>query len=240
MALIDKITIINPNETLESAKKATYKPGRLWLFGFGAYGDTNLAYWDPGHEHLEGALEHAAEWLAENAPGHITSENEMMELYKEAADELGVSWPPEDWDDPKVEEVREQAETDLTYTESGWLTSHEWTVDEIERGSELYCEIFIKSLEEAELDEEEWEEADEIAADLGLKTEYSPGVRTEIHTWFERDRQHVELRNAKTDKTIVEWWDDDVTQAVEDGFLNPKDWHGSAREYAEMHGLLKK
>ena len=55
---------------------------------------------------------------------------------------------------------------------------------------------------------------------------------TEIHTWFERDRQHVELRSRLDDETILELWDDDVSQAVEDGFLNPRDWHRSAYEYA--------
>jgi hypothetical protein len=55
---------------------------------------------------------------------------------------------------------------------------------------------------------------------------------TEINTWFERDRSHVELRNRLNDETIVEWWDDNVAQAVEDGFLNPNDWHASAYRYA--------
>jgi hypothetical protein len=36
--------------------------------------------------------------------------------------------------------------------------------------------------------------------------------------------------------TIIEWWDDDVHGAVEDGFLNPRDWHGSAVEYANQMG----
>lgn len=61
---------------------------------------------------------------------------------------------------------------------------------------------------------------------------------TEIHTWFERDRAHVELRSKLTDQTIVEWWDEAVNQAVEDGFLNPKDWHTSAYEYAKGRGML--
>ena len=61
---------------------------------------------------------------------------------------------------------------------------------------------------------------------------------TTIHTWFERDRQHVELRmKLDIDTTIVEWWDDDVTQAVEDGFLDPKRWHESVVEYANQHNL---
>jgi hypothetical protein len=62
--------------------------------------------------------------------------------------------------------------------------------------------------------------------------------QTTIETWFERDRQHVELRDSRNDSTIVEWWDEAVTEAVEDGFLNPRDWHGSAYEYASERGML--
>lgn len=61
---------------------------------------------------------------------------------------------------------------------------------------------------------------------------------TELNTWFERDRQHVELRNTLTDRTICEWWDEDVTQAVENGFLNPRDWHSTAYAYAYERELL--
>lgn len=61
---------------------------------------------------------------------------------------------------------------------------------------------------------------------------------TELHTWFERDRQHVELRDKKTGKTLVEWWDEAVSEAVEDGFLNPRRFHESAFDYfqKEMGG----
>jgi hypothetical protein len=61
---------------------------------------------------------------------------------------------------------------------------------------------------------------------------------TELLTWFERDRAHVELRNKLDDSTIVEWWDEDVSEAVEDGSLNPRHYHSSAYEYAEVCGLL--
>jgi hypothetical protein len=74
--------------------------------------------------------------------------------------------------------------------------------------------------------------ADELARqrdERGTNPRYGD---TEINTWFERDRSHVELRNRLTDETIVEWWDEDVTQAVDDGFLNPNDWHASAYRYA--------
>ena len=60
----------------------------------------------------------------------------------------------------------------------------------------------------------------------------------EFHTWFERDRQLVEIRDADTQETIRAWWDEEVTEAIEDGFLDPRDLEGSAFEYAEYIGLL--
>ena len=58
-------------------------------------------------------------------------------------------------------------------------------------------------------------------------------------TWFERDRAHVQLVDAATEqRSIMEWWDDDVTQALEDGFLDRRDLLGSALEYAESVGLI--
>jgi hypothetical protein len=54
---------------------------------------------------------------------------------------------------------------------------------------------------------------------------------TQINTWFERDRASVVLETLDG-TTIVEWWDDAVHEAVQDGFLDPRDWHGSAVEQA--------
>jgi hypothetical protein len=66
---------------------------------------------------------------------------------------------------------------------------------------------------------------------------------TELHTWFERDRAHVELRDRRTGKSIVEWWDDDVRQAIEDGFLPhfapDTALHRAAFDYAKHVGLVE-
>lgn len=62
--------------------------------------------------------------------------------------------------------------------------------------------------------------------------------RYEIHTWFERDRAHVELRDKATQETVIEWWDEDVQETVEMGFLNPNDWLGSAIDYARHLGVI--
>lgn len=59
---------------------------------------------------------------------------------------------------------------------------------------------------------------------------------TKLETWFERDRAHVELTTL-SGETIVEWWDEAVHQAIEDGFLDPRDYHGSAIEYANTMDL---
>ena len=61
---------------------------------------------------------------------------------------------------------------------------------------------------------------------------------TEISIWSERDRMHVCL-SREDGSTIVEWWDGAVGEAVTDGFLSPRDWHGTAFAYASENGLLK-
>ena len=73
-----------------------------------------------------------------------------------------------------------------------------------------------------------------------LETEFADTILT---TWFERDRAHVCLsrkdRDGEAGETIIEWWDEAVSQAVEDGFLNARDWHGTAFRYAQHIGAIK-
>lgn len=52
---------------------------------------------------------------------------------------------------------------------------------------------------------------------------------TTVSTWFERDRTYVGLECDG--HTLVEFWDEHVNEMVEDGFLDPKNWHGSLVEY---------
>jgi hypothetical protein len=98
----------------------------LFLFQFGAYGDTQVYAW--GCHSLQDALEAAAEWLRDNAPGLFHEVD-----YAGAAADVGA---PPDWDsDENVdlwsERVWEAAEVDLIYTESGYLASWEWFVSEV-------------------------------------------------------------------------------------------------------------
>jgi len=60
------------------------------------------------------------------------------------------------------------------------------------------------------------------------------------NTWFERDRAYVGLEDEDSGKTIIEFWDEEVEQAIEDGFLNPKDYYNSLIEYALEMKLLTK
>lgn len=108
--------------------------GSLFVFHFGAYGDTEVAvYQRPGC--LDDALETAAEWLKDNAPGLFTEPD-----YDGAAREVGVDLSQYtrgltdiiEADEDLGIRICQVAEADLTYTESGWLASWEWTVDEIE------------------------------------------------------------------------------------------------------------
>lgn len=65
------------------------------------------------------------------------------------------------------------------------------------------------------------------------------------HTWFERDRAHVRLETPRG-RVVFELWDDDVAQAIEDGFLtmprtprpSDRDWQPHAVEYAVQQGLI--
>ena len=61
-----------------------------------------------------------------------------------------------------------------------------------------------------------------------------------VDTWFERDRASVIVYEGEIgEKVVVEWWDEEVQELVEDGFLNPRDWEGSAIEYCKELGLIK-
>ncbi len=121
------IYFINPPDREE--RHGRHAPQRFLLW-FGACAPTLLMVWE---RHLEDALETAADWLADNTPGHLMTEDseEMADLRREACEEAGLPWPPEC--DHEMEELGyydtfESAEADLTYTESGYLTSYEWGI----------------------------------------------------------------------------------------------------------------
>ena len=57
-------------------------------------------------------------------------------------------------------------------------------------------------------------------------------------TWFERDRAMVALVDADTNTLIIDWWDTEVEELVEAGFLSSDDWERSAIDYATHIGVL--
>lgn len=65
-----------------------------------------------------------------------------------------------------------------------------------------------------------------------------PRSSLRVSTWFERDRQHVHLFSGDENTTVLEFRDDEVTEAVEDGFLDPRDWLGSMIDVAGDAGLV--
>jgi hypothetical protein len=137
--------------------------GYVWRFNFGAYGDTTV-YVLTDRETLDDALETAAEWLKDNAPGVFTEPD-----YADAARELGYS--PNTEDETEQEAIRECAETDHTYTESGYLLSWEWTVDELPAGPERDAVLreWLRTNDADECDAPAWWEDDagtDCAGDL--------------------------------------------------------------------------
>jgi hypothetical protein len=63
-------------------------------------------------------------------------------------------------------------------------------------------------------------------------------MKYEYYEWMERDRKHVELRDEKTQETIIEFWDEAVDEEIEAGFLNPKDFEGSLLALAKERGFI--
>ena len=65
------------------------------------------------------------------------------------------------------------------------------------------------------------------------------------HTWFERDRANIRLETPRG-RVVFDLWDDEVTQAIKDGFLTvprvprPRDddWQHHAVLYAAAMGLV--
>lgn len=120
-----KINVANPGD------KSTNWPA--YLLAFGACGTTYvLAY----ASDLESALETAAEWLADNAPGHIMlhDSDELESLYQDAIAEAQLPQPCLEpfYRTPAEQQAYDDAygvaTADLTYTEAGYLTSYEWFI----------------------------------------------------------------------------------------------------------------
>jgi hypothetical protein len=65
----------------------------------------------------------------------------------------------------------------------------------------------------------------------GIKVKIKPEAarklnrkNTEVHLWSERDRNTLELRHVKTQKTLAWWIDEELLELMEDGFLAVGSW----------------
>jgi hypothetical protein len=133
------IEIANADECVYT----TYGGGlpALWLFQVGACGPVYVAVWT--RTTLEDALEELGGFLVDKGyDGLITphGSEEAKAMYDEAREELGP--------DATDEEVMEHAEADMTYTESGWIRSWEWYVDEVDPRDEQYMKLLLTSLDD--------------------------------------------------------------------------------------------
>lgn len=104
------------------------------VFSFGAYGYTYVAVpyapsgFHPGVD-IQDALEAAAGWLADHAPGMFTDVDMDAARDEMLADGELTAEEHADRDSDEVDcKVHEHATADLTHTESGWLHSWEWTI----------------------------------------------------------------------------------------------------------------
>lgn len=110
----------------------------VWMFQFSHGGISTPTYIAVIGGNLEDALEEAAEWLAEHAPGYFVDDANLKELHEEALEESGS-------DEEKAYEI---ATADLTYTESGYLESWNWYVDELPKGKLRDAILYTASLEQ--------------------------------------------------------------------------------------------
>ena len=123
-------------KTVPVIRETGHGESRGYLFSFGAYGDTHVAVIGGS---LDDGLESCLDWLDDNAPGLLSTVT--AEDYAEAARELGIEWPREDFDD-ESKKVTQAAECDMTMAghttlaHGNCIPSWEWHVRELE-GSEI-------------------------------------------------------------------------------------------------------
>lgn len=103
------VACANPGEKSWKGAKGSF----VFAFSHGGF-DTHTYVFAYGH--IEDALESAAEWLYEHAPGYFVDDYVTEEYNRLIAEGLSV------------EEAQDGATMDLTYTESGYLESWCWGI----------------------------------------------------------------------------------------------------------------
>ena len=148
---------INPTDYPQSRHHGIGSRTKLFGLHFGAYGWTKVLVWS---DSLEDALEEAAGWLADHAPGIFVDQENLAELEKEAIEEAREENP--DADDEELEQIvmdSDSAHTDLTYTESGYIASYEWGIGFDSENQGTDNEFYKVALEASrEAYEEEYDE----------------------------------------------------------------------------------
>jgi len=152
---------MSTNETLIPIANETERSWQtgLFLFSFGAYGDTHVLVWAQPDD-VDTALETAIEWLDENAPGLGVSHEELQAYAEDAAREAGyasissleAAIDDGSADPAEMDHVLQDAETDLyvvghtTLKHIAALRSWEWYVSDVDCDSDEYREAHARSL----------------------------------------------------------------------------------------------
>jgi len=137
----NEVFIINPLEVEDSGNGVV-----VYWFSNGMGNAPGVVRIAVLNKSIEDGLEEAAGWLDDHARGFILSHNDphLVELYDDALTEL-----VDNGADPDDEETRSEAQQDATadmvYTESGYLNSWEWGLDDLSSNSDLYKSIVNKS-----------------------------------------------------------------------------------------------
>lgn len=143
---MSELIIVNPSARGNHQERRWFDTEPRFILWFGACAPTYLMVWGD----LENALETAADWLADNAPGLIMTHDseELQELFDEAMAELYPEAESIDsLDSHQVDACQEKATADLTYTEAGYLTSYEWGIALDEHATRADVKAFIEELE---------------------------------------------------------------------------------------------
>ena len=172
-----------------------------FIMSFGAYGSTLIVVMNAS---AEGAIEAAAGWLADNAPGELTQPE--YELDEDGnCDECGQN-PMND----QCEHISD-AEADLTYTESGWLISWEWSMSEVELDRVLVSAL-SRAIPFPEDSDEDTSPLDPVIVfgSFWEATSYMPNYqRRELYypsTWSESQvREELDTRSPDPDGKDINW-----------------------------------
>lgn len=143
----------------------------LYLVTLNIYG-TQVFSWAAS---VEEAIEEAAEWAVDNAPGHLYEITDKD--WEEAAEHLNIPWPTDDEDEKQA--IWEEVEADLISTESGYLVSHETMIDEIDSTSDLYKKVWARSMRDS-YDHDWWEYFQDVKEPVTEEDGEDPGGTPEF------------------------------------------------------------